>query len=105
MKEKVGNEICKYPRSLEFAHALINILLFMGFKHTFIYGIIEWKLAHLINKSQIKNNSTKEIQITLRLFLVIAMYRQVHQFKPIQSITQPPTLQVGWEGIVGTCSR
>ena len=89
MKEKVGNEICKYPRSLEFAHALINILLFMGFKHTFIYGIIEWKLAHLINKSQIKNNSTKEIQIILRLFLVIAMYRQDSSSQCNESLNLP----------------
>ena len=50
---------------------------------------------------------TKEIQIILRLFLVIAMYCQASssQFKPVQSITQPPTLLAGWEGSLGTCSR
>ena len=36
----------------------------------------------------------KEIQITLRLILVVAMYC----VKPVQSITQPPTLLAGWEG-------
>ena len=79
----------------------------MGYKQPFVYGagVIELKLAHLINKSQITNNSTKEIQIIIRLFLVIAMYRQVRQFKPIQSITQPPTLLAGWEGSLDTCSR
>ena len=35
------------------------------------------------------NRYGKEIQIILRLFLVIAMYLS-RQFQPIESITQPP---------------
>ena len=27
------------------------------------------------------------------------------QFKPVQPITQPPTLLAGWEGSLGTCTR
>ena len=39
------------------------------------------------------NGASKEIQMILRLFLVIAMY--VRTVKPVQSITQPPTLLAG----------
>ena len=39
--------------------------------------------------------SYREIQIILRLFLA-------SQFKPVQSITQPPTLLADWEGSLGT---
>ena len=46
----------------------------------------------------------KEIQIKLRLFLVIAMYCQGSSSQ-IKSITQPPALLAGWEGSLGTCSR
>ena len=45
----------------------------------------------------------KEIQIILRLFLVIAMYCQASSSQ-IKSITQPPALLTGWEGSLGTCS-
>ena len=45
------------------------------------------------------NDLIKEIQIILRLFLVIAMYCQ------IKSITQPPALLAGSEGSLGTCGR
>ena len=46
----------------------------------------------------------KEIQIILRLFLVIAMYCQASSSQ-FFSITQPLTLLAGWEGSLGTCSR
>jgi hypothetical protein len=46
----------------------------------------------------------KDIQIILRLFLVIAMYCQGSSSQ-IKSITQPPALLAGWEGSLGTCSR
>ena len=39
----------------------------------------------------------KEIQIILRLFLVIAIYCQASSSQ-IKSITQPPALLAGWEG-------
>ena len=39
----------------------------------------------------------KEIQIILRLFLVIAMYCQANSSQ-FNQITQPPTLLAGWEG-------
>ena len=53
------------------------------------------------------NLNAKEIQIILRLFLVIAMYCQASksQFKSVQSITQPPTLLAGWEGTDFVCSN
>ena len=38
-----------------------------------------------------------EIQIILRLFLVIAMYCQGSSSQ-IESITQPPLLLAGWQG-------
>jgi hypothetical protein len=41
--------------------------------------------------------ASKEIQIILRLFLVIAMYCQASSSQ-FQSITQPPALLAGWEG-------
>mgnify|MGYP007048344933 CR=1 FL=1 len=44
----------------------------------------------------------KEIQIILRLFLVIAMYCQASSSQ-IKSIIQPPTLLASWEGSLGTC--
>jgi hypothetical protein len=44
----------------------------------------------------------KEIQIILRLFLVIAMYCQASSSQ-IKYITQPPALLAGWEGSLGTC--
>ena len=47
----------------------------------------------------------KEIEIIHRLFLVIAMYCKLSQFKPVQWITKPTTLLAGWEGSLGTCSR
>ena len=46
----------------------------------------------------------KEIQIILRLFLVIAMYCQGSSSQ-IESITQPPPRLAGWEGSLGTFSR
>ena len=46
----------------------------------------------------------KEIEIILRLFLVIAMCCQGSSSQII-SITQPPPLRAGWEGSLGTCSR
>ena len=52
---------------------------------------------------------TKEIQIILRLFLIIAMqacrYALSSQCEPEQLISQSPTLLAGWEGSLGTCSR
>ena len=45
--------------------------------------------------------ASKEIQIILRLFLVIAMYCQGSSSQ-IKSITQPPALLAGWEGSLGT---
>ena len=52
------------------------------------------------------NQQVKEIEIIHRLFLVIAMYCQASssQFKPVQSITQPPTLLAGWVHAVGSNS-
>ena len=47
---------------------------------------------------------SKEIQTILRLFLVIAMYRQASSSR-IKWITQPPALLAGWEGSLGTWSR
>ena len=49
------------------------------------------------------NVRTKEIEMILRLFLVIAMYCQASSSQ-IKSITQPLTLLAGWEGSLGTCS-
>ena len=46
----------------------------------------------------------KEIQIILRLFLVIAMYCQASSSLLKQSLNLPPAL-TGWEGSLGTCSR
>ena len=46
----------------------------------------------------------KDIQIILRLFLVIAMYCQGSSSQ-IKSITQPHALLAGQEGSLGTCSR
>ena len=46
----------------------------------------------------------KEIQIILRLFLVIPMYCQASSSQK-KSITQPAPLLPGWEGSLGTCSR
>jgi hypothetical protein len=46
----------------------------------------------------------KEIQIILRLFIVIAMYCQASSSQ-IKSITQPAALLAGLEGSLGTCSR
>ena len=40
----------------------------------------------------------KDIQVMIRLFLVIAMYSLSSQFKPVLSITQPLRLLAGWEG-------
>ena len=55
-----------------------------------------------------KCNFTKalsnEIQIILRLFLVVAMYCQGGS-RQMKSLTQPFQLLAGWEGSVGTCSR
>ena len=48
--------------------------------------------------------AVKDIQIILRLFLVIAMYCQASSSQ-MKSITQPPALLAGWEGSLGTCSR
>ena len=48
--------------------------------------------------------SIKDIQIILRLFLVIAMYCQASSSQ-FFSITQPLPLLAGWEGSLGTCSR
>ena len=45
------------------------------------------------------DRQSKEIQIILSHRYVLSS-----QFKPIQSITQPPTLLAGWEGSLGTCS-
>ena len=50
------------------------------------------------------NPNTKEIQIILRLFLVIAMYCQASSSQ-LKSITQPLRLLAGWEGFLGTCRR
>ena len=47
-------------------------------------------------------STTKEIQIILRLFLVIAMYCQASSSQ-FFSITQPLMLLAGWEGNLGTC--
>ena len=49
------------------------------------------------------SNITKEIQIILRLFLVIAMYCQASSSQ-IKSITQPFALLAGLEGSLGACS-
>ena len=46
----------------------------------------------------------KEIQIILRLFVVIAMYCQASSSQFNQSLNLPPVL-AGWEGSLGTCSR
>ena len=46
----------------------------------------------------------KDIQIILRLFLVIAMYCQGSSSQ-IKTFTEPSTLLAGWEGSVGTCGR
>ena len=46
------------------------------------------------------DRQSKEIQIILSHRYVLSS-----QFKPIQSITQPPTLLSGWEGSLGRCSR
>ena len=46
----------------------------------------------------------KEIQIILRLFLVIAMYCQASSSQ-LFSIIHPLTLLAGWKGSLGTCSR
>ena len=48
--------------------------------------------------------ASKEIQIILRLFLVIAMYCQGSSSQ-IKSITQPPALLAGWEGTDFVCSN
>ena len=47
----------------------------------------------------------KDIQIILRLFLVIAMYCQGSSSQKNQFYTQPLALLAGWEGSLGTCSR
>ena len=46
----------------------------------------------------------KEIEMIIRLFLVIAIYCQGSPSQ-IKSITQPLPLQAGWEGSLGKCSR
>ena len=56
------------------------------------------------NIKQDRKGGTKEIQIILRLFLVIAMYCQASSSQ-FFSITQPLTLLAGWEGSLGRCSR
>ena len=61
--------------------------------------LIKW-----LFKKASKDIATKEIQIILRLFLVIAMYCQGSSSQ-IKSITQPLPLLAGWEGSLGTCSR
>jgi hypothetical protein len=47
---------------------------------------------------------TKDIQIMLRLFLVITMDCQASSSQ-FFSITQPLLLLACWEGSLGTCSR
>ena len=55
-------------------------------------------------RSSFLKGNTKEIQIILRLFLVIALYC-LGSSSQIKSISQPPALLAGWEGSLGTCSR
>ena len=51
------------------------------------------------------NPIVKEIQIILRLFLVITLDCQASSSSSqIKSITQPLALLAGWEGSLGTCS-
>ena len=45
-----------------------------------------------------------DIQIILKLLLVLAMYCQASSSQ-MKSITQPPALLGGWVGSLGTCSR
>jgi hypothetical protein len=51
-----------------------------------------------------KGGEAKDIQIILRLFLVIAMYCQASSSQ-IKLITQPLAVLAGWEGSLGTSSR
>ena len=71
-------------------------LSFLTWKNSIIFSFLKQKNKE--NFSSIHCNKifgnvrSKEIQIVLRLFLVIATYVLSSQFKPVQSTIQPPTL-------------
>ena len=64
----------------------------------------QFKLIQVCGPFGLSNMHTKDIQIILRLFLVIAMYCQASSSQ-FFSITQPLPLLACREGSLGTCSR
>jgi hypothetical protein len=78
-------------------------LFFLNFLE--IYFVAQSTMEKKVTqKTYLLKGVDKEIQIILRLFLVIAMCCQGSSSQ-MKSITQPPALLAGWKGSLGTCSR
>ena len=67
-------------------------------------GLYFMHLATNVLAKQSAGVRVKDIQMILRLFLVIAMYCQGSSSQK-KSINQPLALLAGWEGSLGICRR